>query len=244
MRRIISLLLILCLLLPAALLAEETPSLRTATTVEDVRSFIDLPEGDALPAAAKGRIRFVSMNAKDAAFRADDWKNDQYDLTQKGSYRADYRNMHDRAVYCMALSYLGVDMTPAMMSTLAGSRDISAPFDGVTAQLKNIERVEFKAHHFDTAVENYLNDDSYSPVFVKVKRPDGALHTVMVVGYIPSTGGFIVCDPEARVKDGENLHAYKMAWHVVRQVVLASDFWDLFYASQVQAVYQWRLVSE
>ena len=243
MRRILSLLLILCLLLPAAL-AEESPALRAAATVEDVRSFIDLPEGDAFPAAAKGRIRFVSMNARDAAFCTDAWKNDRFDLTQKGSYRADYRNMHDRAVYCMAPSYLGVDVTPAMMSSLADSRDVSAPFDNVTAQLPRVERVEFKAYHFDTAVENYRNDDSYSPVFVKIKRPDGALHTVMVVGYIPSTGGFIICDPEARVLDGENQYAYKMAWHVVRQVVLASDFWDLFYASQVQAVYQWRLFED
>lgn len=243
MRRIVLLLLLLCLL-PAAVPAETAPALRAGTTAEDILAFVDLPSGDTLPAATRGRIRFVSMNARDAAFHADFWKNDQYDLTQKGSYRADYRNMHDRAVYCMALSCLGVDITPVMMSTLAGSRDVSAPFDNVTAKLEGVERVEFKAHHFDTAVENYLTDDRYSPVFVKVKRPDGALHTVMVVGYIPSTGGFIICDPEARVLDGANQHVYKMAWHVMRQVVLASDFWDLFYASQVQAVYQWRLVTE
>ena len=170
--------------------------------------------------------------------------NDFCDLTDKGSYRADYRNMHDRAAYCMALSYLGIEMTPAMMSELAGSRDVAAPFDNVTALLDGVERVEYKAFIFDSAVENYLNDPTYSPVVVKIRRPDGGLHTVMVVGYIPSTGGFIICDPAAPAKDGVNLHAYKMAWHVVRQVVLASDFWDMFYASQVEDVYQWRLVTE
>ena len=241
MRRLLALLMLICLCVPA--LAEDL-TLTAADTVEEVTSFIDLPDTEAIPVARAGRIRFVSLNARDAAFHKDLWADEQYDLTVKGSYRADYRNMHDRAVYSMALSYLGVDVSPVMMSQLAGSRDVSAPFDSVTAQLPGVERVEYKAHLFDSAVENYLNDPAYSPVFVKVRRPEGSLHTVMVVGYIPSTGGFIICDPAAPAKDGVNLHAYKMAWHVVRQVVLASDFWDMFYASQVVDVYQWRLVSE
>ena len=239
MRRLLALLMLICLCVPV--LAEEL-TLTTAHTVEDVNSFIDLPDSEAIPVAQAGRIRFVSLNARDAAFHKDLWADETCDLTVKGSYRADYRNMHDRAAYSMALSYLGVDVSPVMMSQLAGSRDVSAPFDGVTARIPGVERVEYKAHLFDSAVENYLNDPSYSPVMVKVRRPEGSLHTVLVVGYIPATGGFIICDPAAPAQDGVNLHAYKMAWHVVRQVVLASDFWDMFYGSTVEQVYQWRLV--
>ena len=179
----------------------------------------------------------------------DFWVSENYDLTTKTgkngeTYRADNNNMHDRAVYCMALSYLGVDITPVMLSEMSGSRDVSAPFDGVTAQLENIERVEVKAYVFDTMVENYLTDDSYSPVFVKVRKPNGALHTVLVTGFIPSTGGFIICDPAAPKLDGETLHFYKMAFHVRREAVLHSAFYDAFYESEVLNIYQWHLVSE
>lgn len=242
MRRLFSLLLILCLLAPAAL--AENVTLPACSTVEDITAFVDLPEGDALAAPVAGRIRFVSTNLNAPFFCREMWADDTYDLTEKGSYRADCRHMTDRAVYCMALSYLGVDMTPAMMSSIAGARDVSAPYDEITATLENVERVEVNAYVFDTMVENYLTDSSYSPVFVKVRRPDGVLHTVMIVGYIPSTGGFIICDPAAPARDGQFYHTYKMAWHVMRQTVLASEFWDLFYASKVQAVYQWRLVTE
>lgn len=240
MRRLISLMLILCLLAPAAL-ADEL-SLLTADTVEEVEQFLILPNGREIPAAEAGKIRFVSLNSEDGAFLTDFWKSDRFDLTTKGYFKADYNNMHNRAVYCMALSYLGVDVTPVMMSELAGSRDVTAPYDTVTAKLGNIQRVKPAAYVFDTMVENCLNDPTYSPMYVQIRKPNGALHTVLVVGYIPETGGFIICDPAAPVLDGKNLHAYKMAWHVMRQVVLSSAFYDAFYASEVVAMYQWRLV--
>ena len=243
MRGLFSLLLVFCLLAPAAL-AEDALSLPACSNVEETLQFIDLPGEHSLPSPAAGRIRIVSTNPNAPCFRQDFWANETYDLTVKGSYRADCRHMTDRAAYCMALSYLGVEMTPAMMSSIAGERDVSAPYDGITASLPQVERVEVAAHTFDTMVENFLTDSSYSPVFVKVRRPDGVLHTLLVVGYIPSTGGFIICDPATPVKEGQYWHTYKMAWHVVRETVLASDFWDLFYASKVQAVYQWRLIAE
>lgn len=248
MRRIISFVLFLCLLLPTVAFAEEL-TLLNADTVEEISQFVDLPAEGAVPDVARCRIRYVSLNAKDSAFVKDFWVSENYDLTSKTgrngvTYKADNNNMHDRAVYCMALSYLGVDITPVMLSEMAGSRDVSAPFDGVTAQLENIERVEVKAYVFDTLVENYLTDDSYSPVFVKIRKPNGALHTVLVTGFIPSTGGFIICDPAAPKLDGETLHVYKMAFHVRREAVLHSAFYDAFYESEVLNIYQWRLVSE
>lgn len=246
MRRLLCLLIALCCL-PLAALAEAPLSLQTADTAEEVSSFLILPEGDELPPVEAGKIRFVSLNDKDAAFRSSFWCSDQYDLTVKtdargNTYRADHTNMHTRAVYAMALSYLGVDVTPVMISELSGSRDVTAPYDGVTRQLGNVERVNPKAYIFDTMVENYLTDSSYSPVFCQIRKPNGSLHAVLIVGYIPSTGGFIICDPAAPSLDGKTLHAYNMAWHVMRQVVLSSAFYDAFYASEVVALYQWRLV--
>lgn len=239
MRRLICMLLLL--MLPLLAVAEEPLTLLTADTVAEVNRFVILPEEEGLPSVQRGMVRFVSMNKADAAFRQEMWQNETYDLTQKGAYRADYRNMHTRAACSMALSYLGIDLTPAMMSELAGSRDVAAPFDAAIAKLPNVERVQPKAYVFDTMVENYLNDPSYSPVVCEVRKPSGDLHTVLIVGYIPQTGGFIICDPAAPKLDGETMHSYNMCWHVMRQVVLFSDFYDAFYASDVVALYQWKL---
>ena len=245
MRRVLCILLALCCLLPLAAQAEDSLTLLTADTVDEVNQFVLLPQGTEIPAPQAGSIRFVSLNSADPAFRAGMWKNDRYDLTTKaGGYRADMNNMHSRAAYCMAMSYLGVDVTPVMMSELAGARDVSAPYDGVTRKLGKVERVEPRAYVFDTMVENYLSDPSYSPVFCQIRKPNGALHTVLIVGYIPSTGGFIICDPAAPQQNGQHLHSYRMAWHVMRQVVLSSEFYDVFYASDVVALYQWRLLEE
>lgn len=248
MRRMLCLLLLLCLL-PLSGLAE-TVTLLTADTVDEVASLVLLPQNGQLPDVQRGAIRYISLNPKDPAFLASSWQSDRFDLTvKKGrngeTYRADMANMHSRAVYCMALSYLGVDLTPAAMSELVNSRDITAPFDGVTAKLGvQLERVQPRAYVFDTMIENYLNDPTYSPVFMEVRKPNGALHTVLVVAFIPETGGFIIVDPAAPKLEGQHLHTYKMALHVMRQVVLHSAFYDAFYASEVVSLYQWHLVEE
>lgn len=246
MRRFICLLLALCCLLPLAAQAEEALTLLNADTVDEVNQFVLLPQGEELPAPEAGKIRYISLNTKDSAFRQSSWVSDRYDLTTKaGGYKADIANMHNRAVYCMALSYLGVDVTPVMMSELAGSRDVTAPYDAVTSKLGvKLERVQPKAYVFDTMVENYLTDSSYSPVMCTFRTKAGELYTVLIVAFIPSTGGFIICDAAAPRLDGEYLHSYKMAWHVVRRFVLSSAFYDKFYESEVIALYQWRLVEE
>lgn len=250
MRRILCLLLALCCLLPVFACAEEPLTLLTADTEEEVNQFVLLPTDSVeLPAPEAGKIRFISLNRKDPAFREISWRSENYNLTIKrdakgNTYVADFTNMHSRAVYSMALSYLGIDVTPVMISEIAGSRDVRAPFDAVTSRLDNVERVEPYSHHFDTMVHNYLTNTSYSPVFCEIRKPDGALHTVLIVGYIPSTRGFIICDPAAPKLNAEYLHSYKMAWHVMRQAVLSSAFYDEFYESEVVAVYQWRLVED
>ncbi len=243
MRRILCILM-LCLMLPASVLGEDALTLITADTVPEVKQFVILPKGDGLPEVQPGMVRYVSLNEQDTAFRYDFWANDHYNLTEKEDYRSNQRGMHTRSAYCMALSYLGIDVTPVMMSELANSRDVAAPFDQVTEALGGLERIQPVAYVFDTMVENYLNDTSYSPVVCEIRRPDGNKHTVLIVGFIPSTGGFIICDPAAPKKDGETLHTYNMCWHVRREAVLFSDFYDKFYESEVLALYQWHLVDK
>ncbi len=245
MRCVAALLAVLMLMCTVAL-GEGSQGITGAHTVEEASRFVDLAENGVLPQVARGRVRFLSLNVKDKAYSDTAWVSERFDLTVRHGkdgerYRADLKNMNSRAAYCMALSYLGIDMTPVMMSEVLGQRDVAAPFDAVTATLPNVERVEVPAYVFDTMVENYLTGENYSPVVCEFRKPDGAMYTVLIVGYIPETGGFIICDPAAPVKDGANWHTYNMCWHVVRQVVLYSDFYDEFYASEVRSLWQWRL---
>ena len=245
MRRVLCILLALCCLLPLAAQAEDSLTLLTADTVDEVNQFVLLPQGTEIPAPQAGSIRFVSLNSTDPAFRAGMWKNDRYDLTTKaGGYRADMNNLHSRAAYCMAMSYLGVDVTPVMMSELAGARDVSAPYDGVTRKLGKVERVEPRAYVFDTMVENYLTDPSYSPVYVYLRRPDGKTHALLIIGVIPDTGRYIVLDPSGMWANGVQYRIYMMSFNKSRRQVLNSTFRKEYTGSEILALYQWRLVEE
>ncbi len=248
MRRLIAILLILCLL-PAAAMAAPPNKLRKCQTVEDIETFLLLPQRKTIPAVEKGRIRYISTNDKDPAFCKDYWVSEHYNLSVKSdsegkTFKTSYQHMLDRACYCMALNYLGIDVTPAMMSELANQRDLTAPFDVVTRCFPQIKRVSYAQVHssseFDQMVRNYLASDAYSPVYVSLKKPNGALYTVMITGFIESTGGFIIVDPAGPTLQG-NMRVYKMAFHVMRKAVLSSAFYDEFYESEVLAVYQWRL---
>lgn len=249
MRRLLSLLLALCCLLPALAHADDAKNLRSADTVEEVASFLLEPTGGVLPEPQAGMIRYMTINSKDKSFLTSCWKSDSYNLMVKtdaagNTYKIDNSHMHSRAVYCMAMSYLGYDVTPVMMSEIAGSRDLTEPYDLVTRRLGGVERVEYYSDSFDTMVRNYLTDSRYSPVFCQIRLPNGPLHTVLIVAKIPSTGGFIICDPAAIWQNGSAHHCYKMAWHVMREVVLSSAFYDTFYGSEVVALYQWKLTDK
>ena len=62
----------------------------------------------------------------------------------------------------------------------------------------------------------------------------------------PNVGAIVApyVPPAAPRLSGQPQYTYKMALHVMRQVVLSSAFYDAFYASDVVALYQWRLVEE
>ena len=147
--------------------------LRDCTTPEQAEAFLLYPPEDGVCGVQPGRIRLIAQHrAGDSAFREEYWLGGEagsdLDLTlQKNRYGHVYTfhagNMCTRAAYSMALSYIGVDVTPGSMSALTGKRNLDPPYRLVTP-LVGVELIQPRAYAFDTMVENYMTDFSYSPV--------------------------------------------------------------------------------
>ena len=247
-----ALLLCMPLALASGAMGEEAPlTLRECTTFEEAEAFLLYPpEGDICGVQA-GYIRIVAQHsAGDAAFRAAYWRGgeagDELDLTMQANRYGHIYNFHagtmcTRAAYSMALSYLGVDMTPGAMSAVTGRRDLDPPYTVIT-EMVGVERVEPKAYVFDTMVENYLTDPSCSPVYVYLRKPDGQEHALLIIGKMEQTGRYIVLDPSTMWAKGVQYRVYMMSFNKNRSQVLNSTFRDEFAGSQVLALYQWRRV--
>ena len=120
-RRFLCLLMLMCLLaLPAH--AEETLSLPECVTIEQVQAMVLYPDEGQPVDVEQGKIRYIAQNPdSDPEFCPEYWyggaKDSRLDLTRAkgiggGRYAFYAGNMCTRAVYSMALSYLGVNMTP------------------------------------------------------------------------------------------------------------------------------------
>lgn len=249
MRRLILLLLLLTLL-PTALLAEEAPlTLRSATTAAEVKQFLLLPKKFALVSAKRGYIRYISQNEeRDDMFRVKYWLGGEMgsalDLTLKERHSVKYPYhagmMCSRAVYSMALSYLGVDITPGEMSAMVNSRNLDEPYD-IISWLSGVERVKPEANVFNTMMENYLSDDSYSPVYLYFRRPNGTSHAVLVVAANPQRTRFFVVDSNPPQSGGKLYRVYFIALNKQRTEIVNSTFKEQLKGSKVVQICQWRL---
>lgn len=258
------LLLLLTLLLPAGAqepvpdaeagnLPEPAASLREADTAGEAEAFLLYPPEDGISGVQAGYIRLISQHrANDPTFRREYWlggvEGDALDLSlQENRYGHAYTfhagNMCTRAAYSMALSYLGVDATPGSMSAMTGKRDLNPPYTKVSRML-GVELVQPKAHVFDTMVDNYLNDPSYSPVYVYIRMPNGQDHALLIVGKLPEASRYLVLDPSGMWLHGTQHRIYMMSFNKLRSAVVNSTFRDEYAGSKVQQVYQWRLVEQ
>ena len=250
------LMMMLALLFPC--LAEETAAeapatLRSADTVEEAEAFLIYPPEDGLADVQAGYIRLVSQHrANDPSFRKGYWlggeEGSELDLTLQKTGSGSPYNFHagtmcTRAAYSMALSYLGVDVTPGGMSAMTGRRDLNPPYTAIS-EMVGVERVKPGSHVFDTMVENYLTDPSYSPVYVYLRKPDGQDHAVLVIAKLPQKSRYLILDPSGMWVDGKQYRIYMMAFNKTRSQVANSTFRSVYNGSKVQALYQWRLVPQ
>lgn len=254
MRRM--LILLTLLLLPILALGEDAPagpaSLREATSAEEVQEFLLMPTKFSLAGVERGYIRYIGQNEeRDDMFRTGYWlggeKGSVLDLTLKERYGVKFPYhagvMCSRAVYSMALSYLGIDMTPGGMSALLDSRNLDEPYDIISWKV-GVERVEAKAHVFNTMMENYLTDDSYSPVYLYFRRPDGTTHAVLVVARDPDTGRFMVVDCNPPQSGGKLYRVYFISLNKQRTEIINSTFKKELKGSKVLQLYQWQLLED
>ena len=254
-RRLFCLLALLCLLV-SPVRAEESLSLPACQTVQEVEALLLRPDEELRPTAVeRGLIRYISQDTvRDPDFCPDYWyggePGSELDLTVevsklKGSFNKPYayyaRNMCTRAVYSMALSYLGIDLTPGAMSAMLSKRDIAMPYDEVTELLPQIESVAFSMPVFDSMFEAYQSDSSYSPVYLYIRRKNGSTHCLLVVAQ-REDGHYIVVDPKYHDLEGKSTPVYTIALNTTHQSIANSDFRAELHGSVILRCCQWRLV--
>ena len=138
--------------------------------LEETHALLRGTEGSAVP-AEEGKIRFVAQDPADPSFVRDYWLSKKYDLRDSANQKC------SRAVFSMALSYLGIDCTPVRMSEMLWGEDILSTFDPVCEKLGGVERV---TGDLETLWAAYEAGEA-SPVLLHFTY-DGGMHALLVAG--------------------------------------------------------------
>lgn len=250
MRRLTALLLALFIAASFSVTAEEAPlTLPSATSVEEVMNFILMPPEDGIAPVQKGCIRYIGQNEeRDNNFREEYWmggkKGSILDLTiteRQGEKLAFHAGiMCTRAAYSMMLSYFGIDMSPGEMSRVTGARNLYEPYANIS-ELVGVEQVTVDPPVFNNMVQNYLTDDSYSPVYLYIQRPNGSCHSLLVIATIPEKGRYLVIDSNPIQSKGQLYPVYFISLNKNRSEIINSTFRRELVGSKVLKVHQWRL---
>ncbi len=248
-RRMLCMLLMLLFALPVC--GEEPPAdIRKAASIEEAMTFLLFPEDEGLCGVERGKIRYISQDVlRDDTFRKGYWlggeEGGDLDLTLKVNrynHPYDYHVgvMCTRAAYCMALSYLGVDVTPGKMSELTQQRNLEQPYGEIT-ELLGVELAVPRSRTFLTMMERYEADDSYSPIYIYLQKPNGAYHALVVLCALPETGRYLVADPNPLAAEGEIYRVYMISLNKNKNEIVNSTFRREMVGSKILRLYQWRL---
>ena len=243
--------LLMAMLLCACACAEEVSDIRSAASIEEALTYLILPEGEEAAPVQRGYIRYITQDtSRDPAFRKIYWlggeEGSDLDLTLEQNRYGHVYTFHSgvmctRAAYSMALSYLGIDMSPGAMTAATGKRNLDPPYEDISAMV-GVEMSAPRSHVFNTMMERYLTDSSYSPVYLYLEKPNGVEHAVLVVAALPETSRFLVVDSSAPWLDGEPYRVYMISLNKTRQEVVNSTFRADLAGSKVLSMYQWRLI--
>lgn len=233
---------------------EETWNPRPADTGVDLGAYRrGMGGGNAARLHPRGAVRLIVQTRRDDMFCADYWRSGEekgeFDLTAKENrYGAPYAyyigTMCTRAVYSMALSYLGVDMTPVDMSVLAQRRTLNEPYDEITALVDGLARRGLTEATFDEMMAQYLNDERYSPLYIYMKRTNGVGHALLIVGYNAERKRFVAVDPSPRGFQGDTVRTYELSFAQNRQRVMRCPYAKDLEGAKVLQVYQWYWIGE
>ncbi len=253
MRKVALYLLLILLPLTAWADAPAPAHLREARTFEEVEAFLIDPPKDGLADVKPGYIRYVAQHRlnDEKNFRKGYWlggpEGSELDLTVRTQangkpYPYFVGTMCTRASFSMALSYLGIDMTPGDMSATLGLRDLDPPYEEISV-LYGLERLSNQTHTFDEMMQNYLTDPSYSPVYIHFIKPDGQYHALLAVAMMEQETRCIVVDPSSVLSRGKGYRVYMLALNRARNRIENATFYQELHGSRITAIYQWRLPS-
>lgn len=209
-------------------------------SIEEVRAIVD--NSRAAIDVTPGRIRRVAQNRSDGAFTRSYWESKKYNFVYGGDQLSN--SMCTRAAYSMALSYLGISITPVEMSQISGSKQVdhnpAAPYDAHTSYLakKNGVQLTRISGKLSELFENYASDSSYSPVYVRMRKKDGNPHAFIVVGRDDSY--YYVVDSSAR--DNAFIHAIRVSDTEDRILKdRGANCWEKYYNAKITYCHQWKL---
>lgn len=253
MHRLIAAIAGFLLLCTFACAEDEVLTLRTATSVDEVKQFLLFPpDENSISGVQPGYIRYISqLEGRDPSFRTEYWCSDDedtlLDLTLEERYGYEFgfhaKVMCTRAVYSMALSCLGIDMTPGEMSAITGARNLQEPYDMISG-LVGVEQVIPTANVFNTMMQSYLTDERYSPVYLYIQKPNGTYHALLVVGFIPEQRRYLVVDSSPYYVYNEPYRVYFISLNTMRTEIINSTFRKELVGSKVLQLYQWRLIED
>ncbi len=122
-------------------------------------------------AVEAGRVRLVTQLPDDPCFVKKLWKNKAYDLTEN------CRTMCTRSVFSMAMSYLGIDCSPARMSEITRSEELFYTYEKVAEKLGNISRVKGTVEELWELYEG----GGYSPICVHFSYTGDGMHSLLLI---------------------------------------------------------------
>ena len=228
-------------------------SIREAQSAEEANALLIQSDTGERLNVVSGQVRLIVQTRRDDMFCADYWRSGEekgeFDLTAKENrYGAPYAyyigTMCTRAVYSMALSYLGVDMTPVDMSVLVQRRTLNEPYDEITALVDGLARRGLTEATFDEMMAQYLNDERYSPLYIYMKRTNGVGHALLIVGYNAERKRFVAVDPSPRGFQGDTVRTYELSFAQNRQRVMRCPYAKDLEGAKVLQVYQWYWIGE
>ncbi|MBQ9251874.1 MAG: hypothetical protein IJ188_04475 [Clostridia bacterium] len=135
-----------------------------------VREMILGAEGGEEVFVEAGKIRYIAQDPKDKLFVKGYWFSGAFDLRPVANQKC------SRAVFSMALSWLGIDCSPIRMSELVRSKEIEYTYDRVCEKIGGVQRL---SGDLETLWAAYQAGEA-SPVSLHFEY-EGGMHALLLV---------------------------------------------------------------
>ena len=145
------------------------PAPLVLTGLERVHEMITGMDGGRKIPAEKGKIRYIAQDPEDSRFVKEYWLSYSFDLRETANQKC------SRAVFSMALSWMGIDCTPVDMSDMLRARELDYTYDAVCRKMGTVTRVK---GDLETLWAEYQAGRA-SPVLLHFKYGD-AMHAVLL----------------------------------------------------------------